>query len=71
MVSSVSNHSTPAPTPHKDNQEALIQKQVKARQQDENLQFRRQEENRQQEIRVEQNRADAENRAGRTIDVIV
>jgi hypothetical protein len=71
MVSSVSSSSTPTLTPHQDNQDALIQKQSKARRQSEDRQLQRQDENRQQQIRIEQNRKDADTRAGRTIDIIV
>jgi len=71
MVSSVGSSSTQAYTPHQDNQDALIQKQSKARRQSEDRQLQRQEESRQQQIRVEENRKDADARAGRTIDLIV
>jgi len=71
MVSSISNNSSQSVTPHQDNQAAIIEKRSKAIRQDENRQLDRQEESRQQQIRVERNRADAESRAGRSIDVIV
>ena len=71
MVSSVSNRPTQPVSRHQNNQDALVQRKTQERIQDEDLQIRRQDENRQQQIRVEQNREDAANRAGRTIDVIV
>ena len=71
MVSSVSNRPTQPVSRHQNNQDALVQRKTQERIQDEDLQIRRQDENRQQQIRVEQKREDAANRAGRTIDVIV
>ena len=71
MVSSISARPTQPVSRHQNNQDALVQRKTQERIQDETLQLRRQDENRQQQIRVEQNREDAANRAGRTIDVIV
>jgi len=68
MVSSIGN--SPALAPQVNQQQVQADRQAEARRQQEDLEIRRQAEAEQQRIRTEENRAAADARAGRVIDVI-